>query len=76
MDMFIIIASDGVWDVLKDEDIINRYYSPENFNRFPGYCDRIFLHHNKQSEAKIVEYNSIPDIFISDHIPVYALIEI
>lgn len=46
-------------------------YNPK---RKPSYCDRILFNNSKSYE--VVEYNSIDNCFISDHIPVYLVINI
>lgn len=51
-------------------------------NRIPSYCDRIlYLEHsdefnNNKSKYKVIEYDSIEECKISDHIPVYLKVEI
>jgi hypothetical protein len=51
-----------------------------NLKRKPSYCDRIlFLDYyniNKKFEYNILDYNIMSDCLISDHLPVYLLINI
>ena len=41
-------------------------------NRKPGWCDRV-LYRSATNGATCVEYNSLRDVDMSDHTPVYAL---
>lgn len=43
-------------------------------NRIPSWCDRILFKRNDY--IKLIAYNSIQDVYLSDHKPVYAIFEI
>lgn len=43
--------------------------------RIPSWCDRI-LHLPYSQPAKVIKYDSVPDIDTSDHKPVYQILEV
>lgn len=50
-------------------------------NRIPSYCDRILYvgygpHEDNNLAYKIIKYNAIPQCKLSDHVPVYMIVEI
>ncbi|OUM53789.1 hypothetical protein BVG19_g3105 [[Candida] boidinii] len=55
----------------------NKNTSNYNPKRIPSWCDRIlYQSYDKNSKEVIHEYNSIPSLKQSDHIPVYLLIDV
>lgn len=54
-----------------------RHTSNYNPKRIPSWCDRIlYQSYDKHSKQVINEYNSIPSLKQSDHIPVYLSIDV
>jgi len=47
-----------------------------DYERIPGWTDRILFRSKKLYDIMLCEYNSIQNIFLSDHKPVYAVFKI
>ena len=47
-----------------------------DYGRIPGWTDRILFRSKKLYDIMLCEYNSIQNIFFSDHKPVYAVFKI
>ena len=47
-----------------------------DYERIPGWTDRILFRSKKMYDIMLCEYNSIQNIFLSDHKPVYAVFKI
>ena len=47
-----------------------------DYKRIPGWTDRILFRSKKLYDIMLCEYNSIQNIFLSDHKPVYAVFKI
>ena len=47
-----------------------------DYERIPGWTDRILFRSKKLYDIMLCEYNSIQNIFLSDHKPVYAIFKI
>ena len=47
-----------------------------DYKRIPGWTDRILFRSKKFYDIMLCEYNSIQNIFLSDHKPVYAVFKI
>ena len=47
-----------------------------DYERIPGWTDRILYKSKKLYDIMLCEYNSIQNIFLSDHKPVYAVFKI
>ena len=42
-------------------------------NQNPSYCDRVTWHSSFEKDIELLEYNSVPGLWQSDHKPVYAV---
>ena len=56
----------------KYKEKLNEY----DFERTPGWTDRILYKSKKKYDIMLCEYSSIQNIFLSDHKPVYAIFKI
>ena len=56
----------------KYKDKLDEY----DFERTPGWTDRILYKSKKKYDIMLCEYSSIQNIFLSDHKPVYAIFKI